>query len=175
MISAYLLPCRMQVIPCIVRFRITNHGKIGLADITFGVYDGDPRSGGALVLDSLQTLAFLGAGQSLYATGVFDTDGRGGEQTLYVFVDAEQAVKEVDEENNITSGAFTVVHDPGPDIVINAGGLEFSPAQPSVDDELRIYCTVCNQGSSDRRGSFRCGPVCRSAAGRRAAACCCND
>ena len=152
--------------PVIVRFRITNHGNVGLAGITFGVYDGDPRSGGSLVLDSLQTIACLGAGQSRYASGVFDTAGRGGEQTLYVFVDAEQAVEEVDEENNITSGAFTVVHDPGPDIVVNAGGLEFSPAHPSVDDELRIYCTVCNQGSSSLSWSLSmwpCMPVCRRA------------
>ncbi len=140
--------------PVFVRFRITNHGNVGLAGITFGVYDNDPRRGGRLVIDSLQTLAWLDAGQSRYASGVFDTTGRGGEQTLYVFVDAEQAVEEVDEENNIISGAFTVVHDPGPDIVVNAGGLEFSPAHPSVDDDLRIYCTVCNQGSRPVVDSF---------------------
>ena len=86
---------------------------------------------------------------------MFDTTGRGGEQTLYVFVDAEQAVEEVDgERTDIVSGVFTVVHDPGPDIVVNAGGLEFSPAHPSVDDELRIYCTVCNQGSRPVVDSF---------------------
>ena len=94
---------------------------------------------------------------------------------FYVFVDAVQAVGEVDEENNITSGTFTVVHDPGSDIVVNAGGLEFSPAQPSVDDELRIYCTVYNQGSSEYFGAFPSGPVCRSAARRHAAGCCRDD
>ena len=40
----------------IVKFRVTNNGNVGLAGITFGVYDNDPLAGGTLVTDSLQTL-----------------------------------------------------------------------------------------------------------------------
>jgi len=141
--------------PVFVKFRVTNHGNVGLAGITFGVYDGDPRNGGTLAIDSLQTLGYLDAGQSRYASGEFSTAGRGGEQTLYVFVDAAGAIGEVDEENNITSGAFTVVHDPGSDIAVNTSGLEFSPAHPSVDDEVQIYCTVYNLGSESISESFQ--------------------
>ena len=133
--------------PVIVRFRVTNHGNVGLAGITFGLYDGDPLGGGILLAEAVQTLPYIGAGQSLYASGVFDTTGRGGEQTLFVVVDAEYAVAEVDEENNSISGTCTVVYDPGADIVVNAGGLEFSPEQPSIADEMRIDCTVYNQGA----------------------------
>jgi len=133
--------------PVVVRFRITNHGNVGLAGIAFGVYDGDPLSGGRLVLDSLPTIVWLGAGQSLYASGVFDSACRGGEQTLYAFVDPEETFAEVDEENNIASGAFMVIHDPGPDIAITAGGLELSPAAPSIEDDVTMYATVCNHGS----------------------------
>ncbi|MBM4309755.1 MAG: choice-of-anchor A family protein [Deltaproteobacteria bacterium] len=133
--------------PVIVRFRISNHGNVGLAGVTFGVFDGDPHSGGSLVLDSLATIAWLGAGQSLYASGVFDTAGRGGEQTLYVFVDPEESFAEVDEENNSASASFMVEHDPGPDLAIIAHGLEFSPANPSIEDDVTMYATVCNHGS----------------------------
>ncbi len=141
--------------PVFVKFRVTNHGNVGLAGITFGVYDGDPRNGGTLAIDSLQTFGYLDAGQSRYASGEFSTAGRGGEQTLYVFVDAAGAIGEVDEENNITSGAFTVVHDPASDIAVNTSGFEFSPAHPSVNDEVKIYCTVYNLGSESISESFQ--------------------
>ncbi len=133
--------------PAIVRCRITNHGNVGLAGVAFGVYDGDPLGGGRLVLDSLPTIAWLGAGQSLYASGVFDTAGRGGEQTLYAFVDPEESFAEVDEENNSAWGSFAVIHDPGPDLAISADSLAFSPSAPSIDDDVTMYATVCNQGS----------------------------
>jgi choice-of-anchor A domain-containing protein len=140
--------------PVLVRFRISNHGNTGLAGITFGMYDNDPRSTGRLVIDAVQSLDYLGAGRSAYVNAVFDTTGRGGDQTLYVMVDVGNAIAEIDEDNNITYGSFAVIHDPGPDIVVNADGLEFSPAQPSVDDDVLINCSVCNHGSRPVADSF---------------------
>ncbi|MCP4713929.1 MAG: hypothetical protein GY868_02340, partial [Deltaproteobacteria bacterium] len=128
---------------------VNNAGSVAVNNITVRVYDGDPDGGAALLLLE-HTIPQLGPGNNGLINVVRNTTGWGGSHDIYLVVDPENEVNEVNENNNRHAGTLIV---PGsgqalPDLKIIPGSLEIDPAEPATGDNATIVYRVTNSGGS---------------------------
>ncbi len=133
--------------PVRVSCRITNNSTVPLEGVSFGIYAGDPRSGGALLIPEVQTVSALGIQSSIYIEGTIDTAGRGGEQHIYIMADVDNDIAERNEENNLASAALVVTGESAPDLIATDADIIVEPADPAVGDNMTVTCRITNAGS----------------------------
>ncbi len=98
------------------------------------------------------TLASLGAGASRTVTVTGLQAGRAGNKTLRAFVDSQCQTTEVDDGNNQTTQAYSVLASPAPDFVVT--GIELTPASPKADGTFSARISVKNQGVGSGNGGY---------------------
>ncbi|RME60886.1 MAG: hypothetical protein D6790_08615, partial [Caldilineae bacterium] len=112
---------------------VGNRFAQALSDVAVHFYNGDPASGGQQI--GAATVHFAAGDRIAYASVPWDTTGLTGTQSLYVMVDPQNLVPELDESNNtarrdrLIRPLCTDVQPPTGVLTINAGAdLTHSPA-----------------------------------------------
>ncbi|WP_257387641.1 CARDB domain-containing protein, partial [Tahibacter caeni] len=111
-----------------LRARIVNGGNRAAAATIARWYDGDPDHGGQRIGGD-QLLPELAAGASATVQQSWDSSGRGGAQTLWLQLDADDGVAEQNENDNRV--AIPLVVDAAPaqaDIAVDANRFTLDPA-----------------------------------------------
>ena len=98
-----------------------------------------------------QRIDLLGANDSTSVAVTYDTSGKVGERKIRVVADPENAVKELDEENNRAEKTLNVRPSSGAsedaaNLVVLASNIRFFPAVPKPGDPITITAVVRNQG-----------------------------
>ena len=79
----------------------------GVVGVLVSFYDGDPEAGGILIGSDL--IPTIDASATGVATVEWDTTDKVGEHTIYVLVDEQEKIDELDETNNIAQKLVEVV------------------------------------------------------------------
>lgn len=111
-----------------LRARVVNSGNRAVGASVARWYDGDPDHGGQRIGND-QTVPELAAGAGVPLQQSWDSSGRGGTQTLWLLLDADDGVAEQNESDNRI--AIPVVVGPAPaqaDIALDAGRFTLDPA-----------------------------------------------
>ena len=93
----------------------------------------------------------LGANDSTSVSVAYDTQGKAGERKIRMVVDSEDAVKELDEENNRVEKVLKVrsaseASEEGPNLDVLASNIRFIPELPRPGDPVTITAVVRNRG-----------------------------
>ena len=98
-----------------------------------------------------QRIDRLGANDSTSVSVAYDTQGKAGERKIRMVVDSENAVKELDEENNRVEKVLKVrsaseASEEGPNLDVLASNIRFIPELPRPGDPVTITAVVRNRG-----------------------------
>ena len=98
-----------------------------------------------------QRIDQLGANDSTTVAVTYDTQGKVGERKIRVVADSEDALKELDEENNRAEKTLTVrsasgASEDAANLVVLASNIRFFPAVPEPGAPITITAVVRNQG-----------------------------
>ena len=110
----------------------------------------DVTSGEARLLGSEQTIPEIGVGTSGTAavtiTESISAERPIGNRKIQVLVDANNRVRESNEEDNTATRLLTLDPEPMPNLVVLAENIGFSPANPRVGETVTILAVVRNDG-----------------------------
>jgi hypothetical protein len=79
---------------------IHNQGQTDSFPVNVKFFDGDPESGGVLIGEEQQIPHILNHGESAVISVKWDTTGKAGNHEIYVVLDDENIISEMDEGNN---------------------------------------------------------------------------
>ncbi|MDC8013722.1 CARDB domain-containing protein [Tahibacter soli] len=127
--------------------RVRNFGPDVTTPFAVGVYAGDPRLGAARI-GSTTVAGLAGSAETTVAVVVPDLDVY-GTPTLYALVDADAAVAEIDEANNVAIKPLEVLS--LPDAAVSLAGIVLTPALPVAGEPVVARVTVRNLGQQDAR------------------------
>jgi subtilase family serine protease len=103
-------------------------------------YDGSPDSGGT-VIDSIW-INTLGQDSSLEVYASWPTLGQAGHHQIYVAVDAEEVIRDVNRANNLASKPLEVKTKT--DLYLASEDISFNPANPVDGDTVAISAMIHN-------------------------------
>jgi len=100
-----------------------------------------------------QRIAQLGANDSTTVSVTYDTEGKAGERKIRVVADSEDAVNELDEENNRVELVLRVrttseASSDAPNLTVLSSNIRFFPAVPRPGAPVTITAVVRNQGET---------------------------
>ncbi|MCP4657669.1 MAG: hypothetical protein GY856_19865, partial [bacterium] len=135
--------------PATITALVRNTGGQALTDVEVALFDGDPAAGGSRIGDPT-ILPALAPGESLPATLVLPILTGAGDRLLYVVVDPNDQIAELDEDDNL---AFLVLEILSlPDLAVSASSLSVEPAYPAPGETVTVTAGVANLGEQDAAG-----------------------
>ena len=101
-----------------------------------------------------QRIELLGANDSATVSVTYDTKGKTGERKIRVVADPEDALNELDEENNQAERTLKVrsageASEDAANLVVLSSNIRFFPAIPKPGDPITITAVVRNQGGEE--------------------------
>jgi subtilase family serine protease len=126
-----------------VKATVHNLGNAETNGALVRIYDGDPGSGGLCVGVGRALGLIPSGGEEVVFVDVRLGDGI---HTVFVDVDRDYLISEVDETNNQASVSLTV-RPPLPDLIASMQDISFSPLFPKAGDTITIQATVRNNGN----------------------------
>ena len=126
---------------------IHNNGEGESGNVTIQLYDGDPQTGGEMLIED--TFSSIPGGR--YSTATFELALLAGTYNLYVQVDPDNTIDEASEDNNLAYRTITVLPTgvEGKDLAVLDGNISFSNQYPHAGESLTVTCTVVNNGTED--------------------------
>ena len=129
-----------------IKAKIHNLGKSTGSNIEVGFYDGDPDDGGQLL--SLAIINGLNKEENMTVVTQWNTVGKSGTHSIYVKVDPENVIREINEDNN-KAHKFINIIGLQPDLTISINDIVFSNLSPAANEEITITATIHNIGNAD--------------------------
>lgn len=108
----------------------------------------DVTAGGNLPIGVPQMIDTVEAGGSGVAQVLWDSAGRTGERRVQVVVDPNNFIPETAEADNAAAAVLTIAAPPAPNLMLLAGNVKFSPAEPTQGNPVTITVTLINGGSA---------------------------
>ncbi len=131
-----------------LRAVVGNNGSAPAEHVSVQFFD--VSSGEARLLGSEQTISEIGVGSSGTAavtiTESISADRPIGNRKIQVLVDANNRIRESNEEDNTATRLLTLQPEPMPNLVVLAENIGFSPANPRVGETVTILAVVRNDG-----------------------------
>ncbi|MCP4659565.1 MAG: hypothetical protein GY856_29530, partial [bacterium] len=135
--------------PATITALVRNTGGQALTDVEVALFDGDPAAGGSRIGDPT-TISALAPGESLPAALILPVLTGAGDRLLYVVVDPNDQIAELDEDDNL---AFLVLEVLSlPDLAVSASSLSVEPAYPAPGETVTVTAGVANLGEQDAAG-----------------------
>ncbi|HEX6832146.1 MAG TPA: CARDB domain-containing protein, partial [Rudaea sp.] len=138
----------LQGQPLTASLGVRNLSSIATGSFRVALFASDPR-GGAPALASTIVPGAAGSSDTPVSIAVSDL-GLAGDQTLYVQIDADNQIAEIDETNNVVIGSLHVVS--LPDLSISVADIALTPALPVPGQPVTAQVTVRNLGQQDAHG-----------------------
>jgi subtilase family serine protease len=120
------------------------NGREGVANnVLVRLFDGDPNTGGTQIGTDqvIPTITGGGTGQTEWIP--YNTFGKYGRHTVYVFIDPLDTIEETNEMNNMAISDFTV--EGRTDLIVQE--IRFTPSAPEEGDIVQIKAVVKNIGT----------------------------
>jgi subtilase family serine protease/subtilisin family serine protease len=131
-----------------LRAVVGNNGSAPAEHVSVQFFD--VSSGEARLLGSEQTISEIGVGSSGTAavtiTESISADRPIGNRKIQVLVDANNRIRESNEEDNTATRLLTLQPEPMPNLVVLAENIGFSPTNPRVGETVTILAVVRNDG-----------------------------
>lgn len=133
---------------------VTNTGNVPAPTSIARWYDGDPDQGGLQIGTDI-AVPNLAAGSSAPIAQQWDTGGRAGDHTLWLVLDADDAVTESSEQDNRASLSVNVQPPPdAPDLALNPADFTLDPASvTTLPTQVHLSGSVRNLGTQDIHGA----------------------
>ncbi|MEZ4864733.1 MAG: CARDB domain-containing protein [Caldilineaceae bacterium] len=126
---------------------VVNSGVNDANDIT--VQFVDVTAGGNTPIGAPQVIDSIPAGSSGTAQVLLDSEGSNGERRIQVTVDPNNFIPETNEGDNEAAAVLTISAPPAPNLMLLAGNVKFTPAEPAEGNPVTITVTLLNGGSAD--------------------------
>ena len=128
---------------------VRNSSGISVSNAVVKFYLGAPLTGTQIGSD--QVISSISAGGAGIAEVTWNTTNCAGLNDIYVVVDPENTIEELNEDDNISHGTIEVLIKPIEfvDLVILPENIYFEPANPTEGDLITITAFVGNQGQTD--------------------------
>ena len=120
-----------------------NVGGIEAGNVVMRFYDGDPKQGGAQIGGDL---FFAGIGPGDGGKGEVETRLPAGVHTVYVILDPDNTIAEMDEDNNLSYASITVEAAPLPDLAVSPADIVFAIEEPTAGTLVMLTAEIHNMG-----------------------------
>jgi subtilase family serine protease/flagellar hook assembly protein FlgD len=131
--------------PLQLSLQLRNQGVEDAGPFKLALYASDPRQGGTRLAETL--LPGLASGAQTTALLQVAMLNLSSETPVFVAIDADQAIMESDEGNNLTLRSLLVV--PFADVAVSAAGVELTPNQPVPGAAQQARVRVRNLGGQE--------------------------
>jgi len=105
---------------------------------------------GIVQLDTTQIIPELPVGGTSTISVDFDTRGREGDYTIYVKIDPDDIIDELEEANNQVSAQISII--PVPDVVLSSDNITLSKNPVDVGEDVVITAKILNDGNYPATG-----------------------
>ncbi len=126
---------------------IANAGFYPATNISLGLYDGNPASGGTQI-GATHFISSIDAAGSASIPLIFYTMGTPGTHVLYIVVDNENIVAETNETNNSASITIDIQEPVLPNPSITANDIALPSSSLKEGDRLTVSGTILNRGAA---------------------------
>ncbi len=120
---------------------VYNRGELPAVDVAVHFYDGDPGAGGVQI-DATQVITRIEAGEGKRVEVTWHPVTTGMHE-VYVVVDPDDVIEELDETNNVYSQSFKVRVKR---VELSPSGIWVNPSPPPAECDNRLSAWVHNQG-----------------------------
>ena len=118
---------------------VYNIGDVEAKDISVYFYNGDPKNGGYLIGTALIDLDY---DEKINVT--IPWVAQPGSNNIYVVVDHENLISEINEDNNIAFNKINIL----PDLTLSSTDISFSNPNPLEGEDITIKALIHNQGGT---------------------------
>ena len=119
---------------------ISNIGDVRAKDVLVAFYNGDPNNEGILIGTKL--IPFLDYDTKINVT--MPWAAQPGNNKIYVVVDYEEEISEINETNNIAMKSIDIL----PDLTLTSTDISFSNPNPIEGEDIFIKATIYNFGGT---------------------------
>ena len=134
-----------------IRVGVYNAEAAEAKDAVVRVYDGDPKSGGKQIGTDLKVT--VPGYKSVYTAPLtFTPTGKAGTRFVYVVVDPDKKLSDINRNNNFAIRTMKLIG--LPNLTATVSDITFSPRTPEEGDNLRVYLYVRNKGQANSTGYF---------------------
>ncbi|MFX1298061.1 MAG: CARDB domain-containing protein, partial [Promethearchaeota archaeon] len=119
---------------------VYNIGDVRAKDISVYFYNGDPNNGGILIGTGLIDFLDYDAKKDITIPWV----AQPGSNNIFVVVDYENFISEINEDNNIAMKSIDIL----PDLTLTSTDISFSNPNPMEDDDIFIKAKIYNLGGT---------------------------
>ncbi|HEX7769415.1 MAG TPA: CARDB domain-containing protein, partial [Dokdonella sp.] len=138
----------LEAQPLTAQLGVRNLSAVDAHDVLVGLYSGDPATSGVMIGST--TLASIPGSTDATATiGVPDL-GLRGDQRMFIRIDADDRLDEVDESNNVMVKPLRVLS--LADLAVSVADVELDPPMPVPGEAVQARITVRNVGAQDAGG-----------------------
>ena len=132
-----------------ITITVHNKGVYDAENISLSIYNERPSLNSSTILAN-RTIPLIKAHNS--ATIAYGWSALPGMYDIYVAIDAENLLDELDESNNLALNPVIIT--PGADLTLNASDITFSNSNPARGGFVTINATIHNNGDGDALGTI---------------------
>jgi len=130
----------------IIGCTVENTGTVTAVNAKLSFYLGNPLDGGEWIKDSENTTS-IGPSESAHVEIAWVLDGVVGAVDICVWVDPDNEIDEISEEDNISSTSFTSATTP--DLTISSADISFDNTAPLEGETFTMTAIIRNGGETD--------------------------
>ncbi len=130
-----------------IRATILNSGNADAHDVM--VQFVDTTDNDAIPIAANQTISHIPPGGSAVAEVLYATVGETGDRKIQVIADRNNLIVEQNENDNSATATLEVMALPAPNLMIQVSNIGFDPAAANPGDQVTVYATIVNNGTSD--------------------------
>ncbi len=127
---------------------VTNYERGIARDIVVRHYLGDPAKGGSRIGSDI-IIPSIGAWESRPVAMDWNTAGMAGKNNIFIVVDPDNAIVEINNYDNKASKTLIVTSNIGPDLAISSSDIAVVPQSPMKGQTVTVSATIRNVGNRD--------------------------